>query len=221
VAYVPLPGFTYTGGVERFDWHENFKSNGSMRHDFEGTTEVNQCVIGYFFVDGPDDEEISAKLGGGPHTDSHKTWADTHDVAITNFAGDRARVRWEATHPQYDSGPTADIDVGDIRNEWVGAMGCKLNLDEDENGEVDHIWYVAYVDPEGLDAAGNPRNGWVQTLDLKIDVDDVELKSPAVPYVVTIGEEDEAQATMRIDEQDEDDYGYAFVTYRAPVPCEP
>lgn len=31
VEYIALPGFTYEGGVERFDWHENFKSNGSMR----------------------------------------------------------------------------------------------------------------------------------------------------------------------------------------------
>lgn len=219
VEYIAIPGFTYEGGVERFDWHENFKSNGSMRHDFEGTPEENQCLVGYFVVDGPDDEEISAKLGGGPHTDDHETWADTHDLGIATFAGDRSRIRWEATHPEYDDGPTFDIDVGDLRNQWVGAMACKLNLDDDGDGTTDTIWYVAYVDPQGLDAQGNPANAWAQTMDAKIPVDDVELKSPAVPYVVTIGEADQAQATMRIDEQDEDAYEYDHITYRAPIPC--
>ena len=219
VAYIDLPGFTYEGGIERFDWRENFKSNGSMRHDFEGTPEENQCLVGYFVVDGPDDEEISAKLGGGPHTDDHETWADTHDLAIANFAGDRSRIRWEATHPEYDDGPVFDIDVGDLRNKWVGAMACKLNVDEDGDGTTDAIRYVAYIDPEGLDAQGVPANAWVQTMDATIPVDDVALKSPTVPYVVTIGESDQAQATMRIDEQDEDAYAYEHIAYRSPLPC--
>lgn len=37
--------------------------------------------------------------------------------------------------------------MGDVRGGWVGAMGCKLNLDKDGDGEIDHIWYptVPYV----------------------------------------------------------------------------
>lgn len=56
-------------------------------------------------------------------------------------------------------------------------------------------------------------------MDSQIPVDDVELKSPTVPYVVTLGEADQAQATMRIDEQDEDGYEYDHIAYRSPVPC--
>lgn len=221
VAYLALPGFSYSGGIERSDWTENFKSNGSMRHDFEGATEGNQCVLGYFVVDGPGDEEISAKLGGGPHNDDHASWADTHDLGIVNFAGDEARLRFEEEHPDYSDelGSSVSFDVGDVRGKWVGAMGCKLNVDANGDGEIDHVRYLAWVDPEGLDDAGKPSNGWVPTFDLELPIDEVELKSPTVPYVTTIGHEDEAQATIRIDEQDEDDYQYRFVTYRSPVPC--
>jgi hypothetical protein len=170
-------------------------------------------------VDGPDDEEISAKLGGGPHNDDDPEWADTHDLAIINFAGDRSRVRWEETHPEYDPALEQDVGgLGDVRGGWVGAMGCKLNLDKDDNGEPDHVWYLAWVDPQGLDAQGHPVNGWVKTLDAELAVDAVGLKSPSIPYVVTIGEADQAQATMRIDEQD-NGYEYAFVAYRSPVEC--
>ena len=186
---------------------------------FEETPEGNQCVVGYFVVDGPDDEEISAKLGGGPHNDSNPDWADTHDIGIINFVGDRARVRWEETHPDYQSAESQDVNgIGDIRGDWVGAMGCKLNLDEDGDGETDHIWYLGWVDPEGLDADGNPLNGWVQVLDATFAVEDVGLKSPTVPYVTTIGEAGEAQATIRIDEQG-DDYAYEHIAYRSPIAC--
>lgn len=219
VAYVEIPGFTYEGGIERFDWSENFQGGGSMRHDFESTPEGNQCVLGYFVVDGPDDEEISAKLGGGPHNDDDPEWADTHDLGLINFIGDRARVRWEETHPDYEDAVAQDVDgVDDVRGGWVGAMGCKLNLDKDGDGEIDHVWYLAWVDPDGLDADGNPRNGWVVTLDAEFAVEDVGLKSPTVPYVTTIGESEAAQATMRIDEQG-DSYEYDYIAYRSPVPC--
>jgi hypothetical protein len=218
VAYLPIPGFGYEeGGVERFDWQENFKDNGSMRHDFEGAQEENQCLVGYFLVDGPDGEEISAKLGGGPHSSDNSDWADTHDVAITNFSGDRSRIRWEADHPSYDDGPTFDIEVGDVRGKWVGAAACKLNFDEDGDGEFDHIWYLAWVDPEGLDESDKPNNAWVSTMDTKVPIEDVELKSPTIPYVVTIDEGEEAQATIRVDEQDEGSYEYMHIAYRSPV----
>ncbi|HET6581850.1 MAG TPA: hypothetical protein VFG69_00360, partial [Nannocystaceae bacterium] len=138
---------------------------------------------------------------------------------LVDFAGEHARVRWEATHPEYDEAIEQDVEgVGDVRGHWVGAMGCKLNLDEDGDGEIDHVWYLGWIDPEGLDADGMPRNGWVATLDAQFAVEDVALKSPTVPYVTTIGEAEAAQATMRIDEQG-DGYEYEYIAYRSPVPC--
>ncbi|HYO60020.1 discoidin domain-containing protein [Archangium sp.] len=211
VAYLPIAGFRYVG--ERFDWTQNFKADGSMRHDFENTPHGNQCVVGYFVVNGPDAEEISAKLGGGPHSSDHPTWADTYDLGITNFTGTRSRLRYEATHPDYTAGPTRTISLGDLRNKWVGAMGCKLNLDQDGNGSIDRIRVLAWVDPTGLDSTGKPKNGWVNTLDLTLTLPDVDLKSPTIPYVVTIGQSAESQATIRIDEQGSS-YQYKYVAYR-------
>lgn len=211
VAYIDIPGFEYVS--ERFNWTKNFKSNGSMRHDFEGAPDSNQCVLGYFFVNGPDDEEISAKLASGPHSDSMATWADTYDIGILRFDGTRARLRYEATHPQYTSGPTQSNSIGNIRNKWVGAMGCKLNLDTNGDGNPDTAKILAYVDPTGLDSSGKPNNNWVKTLDLAIPFSEVKLKSPGKPYVVTIGHPEEAQATLRIDQQGSS-YQYKFVAYR-------
>ncbi|MEJ7730574.1 MAG: discoidin domain-containing protein [Polyangiaceae bacterium] len=221
VSYVSLPGFTYVGGEERFDWTENFKSNGSMRHDFEGTAEGNQCAVGYFIVEGPNDEELSIKLGGGPHSDDNPEYADTYDLGVVNFAGNRSRLRFEETHPDYsDSIPGLSFSFGSLENKWVGVMGCKLNLDDNADGEIDRVWVVAWVDPQGLDAQGKPKNAWTKVFDKKIDLDDVELKSPTEPYVATIGKPQLAQATLRIDEQNEDDYQYRYIAYRSPVPCD-
>ena len=42
---------------------------------------------------------------------------------------------------------------------------------------------------------------------------EVGLKSPSTPYVATIGHPEEAQATLRIDQQGSG-YEYKYVTYR-------
>ncbi|MGE0546193.1 MAG: hypothetical protein AB7O24_20820 [Kofleriaceae bacterium] len=215
VIYLDLPGYEYVS--DRFDWTENFKSNGSMRHDFENAPDGNQCLVGYFYVDGDSDEEISAKLASGPHSDDDPDYADTYDLGLVNFSGDRARLRYESTHPSYDNGPTASFDVGDIRQKWVGAMGCKLNFDSDGDGEADSAKVLAFVDTTGLDGDGKPQNNWEATLDETISFDDVELKSPAEPYVAKIGKPELSQATMRIDGQG-DDYDYKFIAYRKLQP---
>jgi hypothetical protein len=213
VAYIAIPGFIYA--AERFDWTKNFKSNGSMRHDFENTPDENQAVVGYFKVDGPDDEEISAKLGGGPHNDDDPDWADCYDIGIIDFIGTSSRLRFEKTHPDYVSGPSAKVTgIGDVRNKWVGAMGMKLNLDTDGDGKTDKVRVLAWVDPDGLDAAGKPKNGWKKTFDVTLALSDVKLKSPTMPYVTTIGESSQAQATIRIDGQDEGSYEYKLIAYR-------
>jgi hypothetical protein len=213
VAYIPFPKFQYS--KERFDFNKNFKGNGSMRHDFEGTVDANQCVLGYFMVGGSDDE-ISAKLGGGPHTDSNKDWADTYDIGVTNFAGTRSRLRYEKTHPSYTGGvKERSFKLGDVRNRWVGALGCKMNIDVNYDGTVDFIRVLAGVDPAGL-VNGRPANRWVKTYDAVFRPEDVQLKSPTIPYVVKIGQPKEAQATIRVDGQGSG-YKYQFVTYRALV----
>ncbi len=212
IAYHDFAGFEYV--AERTDWRRNFRSDGSMRHDFINVPDDNQCLVGYFKVTGPDNEEISAKLGSGPHTDSRSTWADTYGIGIINFQGTRARLRYEATHPVYRAGPSQPVGgVGSIQGRWIGALGCKLNVDRSGDGPPDAARIVAMIDVGGLDASGRPRNGWRTTLDVEIPFTEVGLKSPATPYVATIGHPEEAQATLRIDEQGSG-YEYKYVTYR-------
>ncbi len=212
ILYHDFAGFEYV--AERTDWRRNFRPDGSMRHDFLNVPHENQCLVGYFKIGGPDNEEISAKLASGPHNDSRATWADTYGIGIINVAGTRARLRYEATHPIYRAGPTRPVSgIGRIGGRWIGALGCKLNLDRSGNGTPDTARIVAMVDVAGLDAAGRPRNDWRTTLDVEIPFTDVGLKSPATPYVVTIGHPEEAQATFRTDEQGPA-YEHRHVTYR-------
>ena len=126
-----------------------------MRCDFKDRTRDSVYVGGYFKVKGPDSEEVSAKLNGGPHTSSspENTYADTMDIGIVNFLGTRSRVRWEKTHPNYSSGipPTShQLPVGDIRNNWRGFIGMKVNLDTDCDGNPDKVAIVGMVDTGGL-----------------------------------------------------------------------
>jgi hypothetical protein len=212
VAYFALGG-TYVS--ERSDWTEDFNSDGSFRHDFERAPDSNQCLVGYFFVDGPSGEEISIKLQGGPHNDSNPTWADVYDLGVTNFSGTRSRLRYEATHPSYSGAvKPKSFKIGDIRKKWVGAMGCKLNVDANSDGKVEAVRVYGAVDPGGLTASGEPANKWVTTYDNTFAVSEVKLKSPTVPYVVTIGQSAKAQATIRIDEQSRSTYQHKFVSYR-------
>ena len=101
----PFTSFRVTYSNETWTFNKNFRSDGSMRCDFEDRIRNSVYVGGYFKVKGPDSEEVSAKLNGGPHTSSspENTYADTMDLGITNFLGTRSRVRWEKTHPNYSS----------------------------------------------------------------------------------------------------------------------
>jgi hypothetical protein len=212
IAYHDFAGFAYV--AERTDWRRNFRSDGSMRHDFLNVPHDNQCLVGYFKVSGPDNEEISAKLASGPHTDSHSTWADTYGIGVINFQGTRARLRYEGTHPTYRPGPSRAVSgLDSIQGRWIGALGCKLNVDRSGDGIADTARIVAMVDAGGLDSSGRPANRWRTTLDVEIPFTEVGLKSPATPYVTTIGHPEEAQATLRIDQQDAG-YEYRYVTYR-------
>jgi hypothetical protein len=117
---------------------KNFRSDGSMLCDFRDRIRNSVYVGGYFRVKGPDSEEVSAKLNGGPHSSSspENTYADTMDAGIPNFAGTRSRVRWEKTHPNYSSGispSSTSLPVGDVRNKWRGY--CRLKVDLDDNGD--------------------------------------------------------------------------------------
>lgn len=87
---------------ETWTFRGNFRTDGSMRCDFQGKVRDSVMLAGYFNVEGEDNnEEVAAKMNGGPHSSKYPEYADVMDMGITNFAGTRSRVRWEKTHPSY------------------------------------------------------------------------------------------------------------------------
>jgi hypothetical protein len=224
VRYVqPFSGYRLTYSNETWTFTKNFRSDGSMRCDFKDRIRDSVYVGGYFKVKGPDSEEVTAKLNGGPHTSSspENTYADTMNLGIVNFEGSGSRVRWEKTHPNYSSGinPTASgLPIGDVRNKWRGFCGLKVNLDSDGDGNPNRVALIGMVDVGGLDPTTmKPRNNWKITYRRVFKPSEVDLKSIWTPYVATIGKPELAMQTIRIDEQSQSEWvssnpPYKYVT---------
>lgn len=214
-------GYRLEYSNEGFTFDKNFRSDGSMRCDFEDRIRDSVFVGGYFKATGSDtSEEVSAKMNGGPHNDTNPEYADTMDLGIVNFAGTKSRIRWEKTHPQYSSSisPTShQLPVGDIRNKWLGYAGLKVNLDTDGDGKPDKLAIIGMVDVGGLGTDGKPKNDWRVTFKRIFSPSEVALKSIWTPYVATIGKASLAQTTIRIDQQSQSAWTssnppYKFVT---------
>ena len=211
------------------DAQKNFRSDGSMRIDWEGkpnpmTDTDGVMLAGYFNIDlggevtsGNDcttnpGEEISMKMNGGPHSDSVATWADTMDSGVIKFNGDSpSRVRAEPTHPQYSSAfpsrtlsggwPIQSTNLCTVPGGWVGAAAFKINVDKNNDGIADAVRILHYVDESGL-LNGKPQNNWELVYYQEFTPNNFGgLKSIFQPYVCTINECDEHQETIRIDEQ--------------------
>jgi hypothetical protein len=219
----PFSGFRLTYSNETWTFRKNFRSDGSMRCDFEDRIRNSVYVGGYFKVKGPDSEEVSAKLNGGPHTSSspEDTYADTMDLGITNFLGTKSRVRWEKTHPDYSSSITpssSSLPIGDIRNKWRGFCGLKVNLDDNKDGKPDRVALYGFVDVGGLNPTTmKPVNNWRATYKRVFKPSEIALKSIWTPYVATIGKPELAQQSIRVDEQSQSEWlssnpPYKYVT---------
>ena len=203
-----LDGYQLSYSNETFTFTKNFRSDGSMRMDFKDRVRNSVFLAGYFKVTGSDnDEEVSAKMNGGPHNDTNPEYADTMDLGIVNFAGTKSRVRWEKTHPDYSSSisPTySQLPIDDIRNKWLGFAGLKVNLDTDKDGQPDKVAIIGAVDVGGLDtttATLKPVNNWKITFKRIFSPSEIGLKSIYTPYVATMGHPELAQQTLRIDQQ--------------------
>jgi hypothetical protein len=217
----PFSSFKLTYSNETWTFNKNFRSDGSMRCDFEDRIRNSVYVAGYFIVKGSDDsEEVSAKLNGGPHTSSspENTYADTMDLGITNFLGTKSRVRWEKTHPNYSSSispSSSALPVGDIRNKWRGYCGLKVNLDDNGDGKPDRVALYAYVDVGGLDPTTmKPVNNWKGTYKRVFSPSEIALKSIWTPYVATIGKPQLAQQTIRVDQQSQSEWQSSNPPYK-------
>jgi hypothetical protein len=221
VRYVqPVSGFRLRYSNETWTFSKNFRDDGSMRCDFEDRVRNSVYVAGYFKVKGPDSEEVSAKLNGGPHTSSspENTYADTMDIGITNFLGTRSRVRWEKTHPNYSSGiapSSSALPIGDIRNKWRGFCALKVNLDDDGDGKPNRVALIGMVDVGGLDPTTlKPVNSWKRTYRRNFKPSEIALKSIWTPYVATIGKSELAQQTIRVDEQSQSEWQSSNPPYK-------
>jgi hypothetical protein len=221
VRYVqPLSGYRLRYSNETWTFTKNFRSDGSMRCDFKGGIRNSVYVGGYFKVKGPDSEEITAKLNGGPHTSGspENTYADTMNIGITNFEGTESRVRWEKTHPNYSSSispSSSSLPIGDVRSKWRGYCGLKVNLDANGDGKPDRVALVGMVDVGGLDPTTmKPRNNWKITYRRIFTPSEIALKSIWTPYVATIDKPGLAYQTIRIDEQSQSEWQSSSPPYR-------
>src|ERR687893_54936 len=207
---------------------KNFRSDGSMLCDFRDRIRNSVYVGGYFRVKGPDSEEVSAKLNGGPHSSSspENTYADTMDAGIPNFAGRRSRVRWEKTHPNYSSDispSSTSLPIGDVRNKWRGYCGLKVRLDDNGDGKSDRVALVGMVDVGGLNSTTmKPVNNWKVTYLRYFRPPEIALESIWTPYVATIGKPELAYQTIRIDEQSQTEWRssnppYGYVTCKEVI----
>jgi hypothetical protein len=227
---------------------KNFRSDGSMRIDWESkpasmSDTDGVFLAGYFNINlggevtsGNDctanpSEEISMKMNGGPHSDSNSEWADTMDSGTISFNGDRSRFRTEEDHPDYSGSysgrslpggwPIQTSNLCTVPGGWVGAATVKVNVDTNSDGTADAVRIIHYVDESGLDSAGKPRNNWEVVYYQQFAVPNgMDVKSMLIPYVCTIGQCDEHQETIRIDEQSLSRWQstsnppYRFVTYK-------
>jgi hypothetical protein len=234
------------------DARKNFRSDGSMRIDWQGKpatmTETDGVMLaGYFNIDlggeqttandctANPGEEISMKMNGGPHSSSYPTWADTMDSGVIRFHADSpSRFRVEPTHPDYSSSfssnslpggwPIQSTNLCTVPTGWVGAMAFKINVDKNKDGTADAVRILHYVDESGL-LNNKPQNKWelVYYREFAVPNGMDGIKSMLVPYVCTIGECDEHQETIRIDEQSQTRWQsttnppYKFVTYKEIV----
>lgn len=232
------------------DARKNFRSDGSMRIDWEGKPATMSdtdgvMLAGYFNIDlggerttandctANPSEEISMKMNGGPHSSTNAGWADTMDSGTISFDGDRSRFRTEKTHPDYSGSysgrslpggwPIQSTNLCAVPGGWVGAMTFKINVDTNNNGAADAVRIMHYIDESGL-LNNKPQNKWELVYYQQFAVPNgMDLKSMLQPYVCTIGECDEHQETIRIDEQSQSRWQsttnppYKFVTYKEIV----
>jgi hypothetical protein len=224
IRYVqPISNFRLTYSNETWTFTKDFRSDGSMRCDFKDRIRKSAYVGGYFKVKGPDSEEVTTFLNGGPHTSSspENTYADAMVIGTVNFLGTKSRVRWEKTHPNYSSGispTTSYLPIGDVRNKWRGFCGLKVNLDDNGDGNPDRVALIGMVDVGGLDPTTmKPRNSWRITYRRFFKPSEIALKSIWTPYVTTIGKPELAQQIIRIDEQSQSEWlssnpPYKYVT---------
>ena len=198
---------SYTLDTIRYDMESDHKANGSFREYFNRTDhDLNNVMIGgYFKVDGPDDEEISAKLGGGIHSPSDGGKAGRcYEINIT-LDGNSVVVYKEDPHGVYNvTNIVNPINIGARQGHYTGVIFMKSNIMWNGNPAVRLKAWVDIIGmaDNGVFTAANQH--WIQVLDA-IDVGhwyDKPWLTGAVPG--------NSRAILRVDQQDESSYDCKF-----------
>lgn len=203
VAYLPLPnGFDY--GKESLKPKENFRPDGSYRLDFPGVRPM-VAIGGYLKTGGPASEEDACKLLG-THSSKNKN-SGSYVVGIT-LDGKRVRLRKEI-HPNYTGTLKKEVlNLGDLRNRWVGIYTTKINMG-------DKVGIDTYFDNDPFDEAGKPKNNWNLIFSV---VDNGKLaKKPYAKVWLKPSIPTKGQNTLRVDEQDKKSFSYKYVFCREIV----
>lgn len=207
---IVLPSLLHDSySIDTIDYavHSDHKANGSFREYFAPMNrDLNSVLIGgYFKVDGPDDEEFSAKLGGGMHSTAEGGKAGRcYEVNIT-LDGTSLVVYKEDPHSVYnETGIRNTLNLGPRQDHYTGLIFMKSN-----------IWWIgdpcvrlkAWVDVAGMDDLGTftpTRQIWVQVLDA-IDTGHWYQR----PWL-TCARPGNSRATIRVDQQAAASYDAKF-----------
>lgn len=202
-----LPTTSYSYDPIVYNWNEDHKSNGSFRENWDRyeNRDLNSVIVGgYIKCDGPADEEISCKLGGGRQSDSDNGKAGRCYIIGTSLDGSRVRIRKENPHPSTHSTPAqTSPNLGDRRgNKYTGIIGIKVN--QVVNGQ-DCVRMIGFVDTAGMSSAGvftASAQKWVKTIDV---IDTGQLYDGIWLTTATPGD---SKATIRTDSQDDSLYDF-------------
>jgi hypothetical protein len=204
-----LPTTSYEYDTINYTEVSDHRANGSFREYFErhDMKDLNNVLIGgYIQVDGPDDETITANLGGGIHSPSDGGRAGRCYNIHIRFAGDSVSVTKEDPHANYhDTGIDRTISVGARQGHYTGVMFMKVNVLV--LGQ-ECVRLLAWVDTAGMNDAGVFTSGnqnWVKVLD-EIDNGNLYGKPWLTPAVAG-----NSIVTLRIDQQEEASYDAKFL----------
>lgn len=163
-----LPTTSYSYDPIMYTYNIDHKANGSFRETFKrGDRDLNSVLIGgYIKCEGPNDEEISGKLGGGRQSNSDNGKAGRCYVISIRIGGSGIRIRKENPHSSYhETGISVSLSLGDRSNHYTGVMFMKVN--QTINGK-DCVRCLCWIDTAGMNDSGVFTAGsqnWVKVLD--------------------------------------------------------
>lgn len=146
-------GVTIPFKVKEFKYDHNDRGT---RYDFRHGSGTSMVMIGYFKTSGNDD--VSAKILGGRHSDSAKYDGCCYIPAINTSSGG-GKFRVECPHPDY-----GDVDLDfegngkGYNNGFVGTMAVAI---QKPDGVIIQMWQ-----DQGDNDGDKPANEWVKVLEV-------------------------------------------------------